>query len=129
MILTDLLISLQSFSAYQILFAEKHAFLLGTQWRDIIHADPTCPYVTEELRMINLQGKGESDSDSKQTIIFNKAKIETTDISDLLPQETIGYQICEMPCCDSKLPYHTWRIDDYRRSVGINQMEQNQKYG
>ncbi|MEN9626342.1 MAG: hypothetical protein RL557_670 [archaeon] len=84
---------------------DKHVIRLGSQSRDIYHADPNCPYVKEELRMITEEN--------------NRAEICVTDISDLVNMEIIGAQICEMPCCDSKLPYQTWRVDDYRRKVGV----------
>ena len=91
---------------------DRKAFILGTQWRGLYHEDRNCPYVIEEVRRINIEnGEGKNK--------FNKPKIELEDLSELVPGETIGRQICEMPCCESKLPYFTWRIDDYRRLVGI----------
>lgn len=85
---------------------EKHFILLGTQSREIYHADPNCPYVSEELRMAN------DGSNSR-------ADVHIVDRSELVPMEVIGHAICEMPCCDTKLPYQTFRVDDYKRRVGI----------
>lgn len=102
---------------------EKHVILLGSQWRDIMHADPNCPYVTEELRLIHEQENQAQENnitqDKRDNPVFNKPKISLEDRSDLVPMEIVGREICEMPCCDSKLPYQTWRYDSYRCRVGI----------
>ncbi len=94
---------------------EKQAILLNSQWRSIWHADPNCPYVVLELRMMDDKEKNPEEKD----ISKGKPGIETIDISELVPMEVVGAEICEMPCCESKLPYQTWRIDEYRRKVGI----------
>ena len=86
--------------------SEGNGILLESQWRDILHASLECPYVIEELRMQNKGAK-------------KQVGIGFRDISELVQDETIGHQICEMPCCDNKLPYYTWGIDDYRRKVNI----------
>jgi hypothetical protein len=33
--------------------------------------------------------------------------------------EVIGDQICDIPCCERKLPYQTWRSDSYRVQNGL----------
>jgi len=98
---------------------EKHVIVLGTQWRDIYHADPNCPYVLAELLMISAPEDDASPPGGEKKTVFNASGIETRDISYLVPQETVGAQICEMSCCSDKLPYHTRRVDDYRRKAGI----------
>ena len=72
---------------------------------NIFHADPSCPYVLDELRM-----KEEGNE---------KAGFRTVDISNLVRMEIISWDLCEMPCCDSRLPYQNWRIDSYKGKVGI----------
>lgn len=89
-----------------LILPEKSVFQLGSQGRQIYHADPNCPYVVEEARMQNVEGN-------------IRAKIHTRDISDLVRMEVINWEICEMPCCENKLPYQSMMIDQYRRRVGI----------
>lgn len=81
---------------------EKHAILLGTQFAYPYHADPNCPYVIEELRV--KEGN-------------KRAEIQIMDLSEMVPGESLR-DICEMPCCESKLPFQIWS-SDYRREVGI----------
>ena len=88
----------------------KHGILLNSQTNDILHADPNCPYVIEELRIENA---------GVDAGCYRKAGSELRDLSDLVDLEVIGSEICEMPCCASKLPYQTSKVDDYRRKVGI----------
>jgi hypothetical protein len=97
---------------------EKHLILLGSQSRDICHADSNCPYVVEEARAA-MAVTLETIKREKLLDYLKRPGIHIKDRPDLVPDETIGWQICEMPCCNNKLPYHTWRIDDYRRRVGI----------
>lgn len=85
--------------------SEKQAILLGTQFRDPYHADPNCPYVIEELRMIEEKSN-------------NKAEVSLIDLSEKVPGEGIR-AICEMPCCESKLPFQISIREDYRQRVGI----------
>jgi len=89
----------------KIILPKKHAILLGTQYRDQYHADPNCPYVMEELRM---QKEGAN----------KRAGVNIADLSEMVPGETIR-TICEMPCCESKLPFQISMNDDYGRRVGI----------
>ena len=96
---------------------EKQAMLLGSQGKDVFHADPSCPYVLEELKRIQDQDK--SEDSRKQVLACYRPAIQMRDISDKVQGEVVGGALCEMPCCDSKLPYQTWRVDDYRRKVGI----------
>jgi len=91
----------------KVVIPEKHAILLGSQWEDIYHADPNCPYVIEELRM---QKEGKK-------INHREAKVKYISISEKVPGESIN-DICDMPCCESKLPFQILR-SDYRRHVGI----------
>ena len=84
--------------------SDGQAMSLVTQRNDVLHADPNCPYVLEELRRENEGRKG---------------RVRIVDISDRVEMEVIGHKICEMPCCDSRLPFQTWRVDDYRRKAGI----------
>ena len=83
---------------------EGQAISLGSQWNDILHADPNCPYVLGEVMM---EGGN------------RRAGVKIVDISNLVIMEVISKEICEMPCCDSRLSYQTWRVDNYRRGVGI----------
>jgi len=88
---------------------EGHAILLGSQYADPFHADSTCPYVIEEARMIATNGTG----------IIKGAEIRVVDILDMVPGESIR-DICEMPCCESKLPYQIMASpDNYRKRAGI----------
>jgi len=83
---------------------ENHAILLGSQYADPYHADPNCPYVIEEARMI---ANGGSE-------ILKRAEICFMDISDKVSGETIRDK-CEMPCCETKLPYQIlYNPNDYR---------------
>ena len=87
---------------------EKHAILLGTQYRDPYHADVNCPYVIEELRM---EGEGGA-------VGLKKAEVGIIDLSEMVPGETIR-DICDMPCCESKLPFQISMGSDYRRRAGL----------
>jgi len=84
---------------------EKHLILLGSQHHDILHADPNCSYVIEELRI------------QKERKLWVGTSI--SDRSNLIPREIIWSYLCEMPCCDSKLPYQVKRTDHYRKKAGI----------
>jgi len=87
----------------------KHAILLETQWRDPYHGDPNCPYVIEELRIRHEDGK----------VRGRTGGVDIVDNRDRVTGDTIR-DICEMPCCESKLPYQVLnRPNDYRRRVGI----------
>ncbi len=88
---------------------EGQAILLGSQFADVYHADPDCPYVIEELRGIHT-GEG-SDR------LMGRPEIRITDMSEMVPGETLR-DICEMPCCESKLPFQIWK-SDYRSRWGI----------
>lgn len=85
---------------------EKNAIVLDSQDKDILHADANCPYVIEELRLVKM---GEN----------KKASVNMFDLSDTVPGEVVGRELCEMPCCSSKLNYQTWRPDRYRQRTGI----------
>ena len=84
---------------------ENQAILLGSEFRDVHHADPTCPYVMAELRM---QKEGSNA----------RAGVHIIDTSDMVPGSTVN-DICDMACCDSKSPYQIWRVSDYRRKAGL----------
>lgn len=88
---------------------EKSAALLGTQWRDPYHGDSHCPYVIEEQRIIHNGGR---------TKMGRTGEIFMADISEMVSGETIR-DICEMPCCESKLPFQICCRNDYRQKVGI----------
>ena len=88
---------------------EKHAILLGSQYADPFHADPNCPYVVEETRMLGATGTG----------ISKRAEIRFVDLSDMVPGETLR-DICDMPCCETKLPYQIlYNPNDYRKRAGL----------
>ncbi|MBS3078828.1 hypothetical protein J4218_01780 [Candidatus Pacearchaeota archaeon] len=88
---------------------ENHAILLGSQYADPYHADPNCPYVIEEARMI---ANGGSE-------ILKRAEICFMDISDKVSGETIRDK-CEMPCCETKLPYQIlYNPNGYRSRAGL----------
>lgn len=89
---------------------QRQALLLNTQHRDVYHADPDCPYVIEELRL----GERLASTGKEQ-----RAGVVIIDISDLVEGQVIGAGICEMPCCNSKLNFQTWRPDTYRQRTGI----------
>ncbi len=95
---------------------EKQVILLGTQSKDVAHADSNCPYVVEEIRKTMVP---KADNKNNPFAYLTEPGVHIRDRSNLVPEETTGWQICEIPCCDEKLPYHTWRVDDYRRKVGI----------
>lgn len=88
---------------------DKHAVLLGTQRRDPYHADSKCPYVLEELRMMNTGGR------TKQG---RAGEVYLVDLSEKVLGETIR-DICEMPCCEGKLPFQIPSRSEYRICVGI----------
>ncbi|MEK6906061.1 MAG: hypothetical protein AABW81_00380, partial [Nanoarchaeota archaeon] len=48
----------------KIILPKEHVILLGSQSRDVDHADINCPYVIEELRKVNLQSQEESKPDN-----------------------------------------------------------------
>ncbi len=77
-----------------LIIPENHAILLGSQYADPYHADPNCPYVIEEARMLATTDTG----------ITKRAEIRFVDMSDHVPGEVIR-DICDMPCCETKLPY------------------------
>ena len=58
---------------------DKHAVVLGTQWRDPYHADPTCPYIVEEVRAMK----------SGQKVKGRPAEIVFVDMSEKVPGESI----------------------------------------
>ncbi len=91
---------------------KENFILLGTQRKKIFHADPNCPYVVEELRL-------QTSGDEGATSYRDKANVEVLEWLHLVSGEVVGRELCEMPCCDSKLPYQTCRVDDYKRNVGI----------
>lgn len=90
---------------------EGNVIILGSQWRGAPHADPTCPYVQEEVRLIDANGQAPK--------VMRKPEISFRDISDSVAGESIGDDLCEMPCCQSKLPFSLWRTNDYRRRNGL----------
>ncbi len=88
---------------------ENQAILLGSEFRDIHHADPACPYVMAELRM---------QKEGMDTRPFTKAGIHIIDTSEMVSGSSVN-DICDMACCDSKLPYQIWRVSNYRRKTGL----------
>ncbi|MFA5992941.1 MAG: hypothetical protein WC796_04515 [Candidatus Pacearchaeota archaeon] len=87
------------------------AVLLSSQNADPYHADPNCPYVIEEARML-------ADG-TNHNALFRRPEIRVVDISDMVPGETIR-DICEMSCCESKLPFQLiGNPNGYRSRAGI----------
>ena len=82
---------------------EGKGILLGTQKGNIMHASPECAYVIEEKRGV-LKGREEAS-------IFNE------EIKGW--RGSLGFNICEMPCCDSKISLSPGRLDNYRRDNKI----------
>ncbi|MBW2999829.1 hypothetical protein KY339_04090 [Candidatus Woesearchaeota archaeon] len=77
---------------------ENHAFFLN----NLIHASSECPYVIEEARAL-----AEKD----------KELPESRDISKWRTPDP--YDVCEMRCCETKLPFQLYRHDYYRKRTGI----------
>ena len=88
---------------------EKHAMLLGTQWRDPYHLDAKCPYVVEEARIIA----------SKEEIRGKPGEFTFVDISEWVPGERVR-DMCDMPCCERKLEVQVVNPNGYRSHVGIH---------
>jgi len=87
---------------------EGQAILLGTQYRDPYHADVNCPYVVEETRRLG-----------SESPCLKRADIYIADISDMVPGEIIR-EICDMPCCEKKLPFQQiYNPNGYRHRVGL----------
>jgi len=87
-----------------ILF-KKQAILLGTQHANPYHRDPNCPYVIEELRLEKSENKP-------------RGEVRIIDLSDMVIGSTIR-DICEMPCCEEKLPFQISIPNYYRQKIGI----------
>ncbi|GEM_PF-4303205 len=88
---------------------EGHAILLSSQFADLYHGDSKCPYVIEELKLIQ---------NGTRTAKYNRAgEIRIADMSDMVAGEVIS-DICDMPCCESKLPYQISH-SEYRRRWGL----------
>lgn len=47
-----------------------------------------------------------------------RADVFIIDTSEMVPGSTVN-DICDMPCCESKLPYQLWRASCYRRKTGL----------
>jgi hypothetical protein len=91
------------------ILSECQAILLGSQYADPYHADPTCPYVVEEARMIATTDTG----------ITKRAEIRLIDISEKVPGEVIR-DVCDMPCCETKLPFQLlYNPNGYRHKVKL----------
>ena len=73
---------------------EEHAIILN----DIIHASSDCPYIIEEVRA-------------------GKKLPEPRDVSEW--NSAMPHSLCEMPCCEKKLPILPGRIDYYRRANNL----------
>ena len=90
----------------------ESAVLLGTQHSDVYHATSECPYVVEELRII--QGR--------KTVKGRVGEVRVADLSEIVSGEGIGGDICEMPCCEVNLPFRVSQCGgsvDYRRREGL----------
>ena len=88
---------------------DNHAVLLGTQWRDPYHLDPKCPYLVEEARIISTGGK----------VRDRKGEFTFVDVYDWAPGEVIR-DLCDLPCCESKLEVQVCDPNGYRAQVGIH---------
>jgi hypothetical protein len=91
--------------------SEGQGMLLGTQWRDPYHADPSCPYVIEEVRIIASGGKAGRCQ--------RPGEISFIDISEMVPGQHVR-DMCDMPCCENKLQFQIYDPNGYRTHVGIH---------
>jgi hypothetical protein len=83
----------------------EQAILLRSEPTGIYHADPNCPYVIAELK-IKKEGSN------------TWAKVNIIDMSEMVPGSTVR-DICDMPCCESRLPYQISLVSSYRRRTGL----------
>ena len=89
--------------------SEGQAIVLSSQFCDPYHGDPKCPYVIEELKLIQ---------SGNRTTKYNRAgEIRIADMSDMVAGEVIR-DICDMPCCESKLPFQISH-SEYRIREGL----------
>ncbi|MEK6892591.1 MAG: hypothetical protein AABX07_00125 [Nanoarchaeota archaeon] len=88
---------------------DYHAVLLGTQWKDPYHLDSKCPYLVEEARII---ATGEKVRGRQGEFTF-------VDISEWVPGEVVR-DMCDLPCCESKLEVQIRDPNGYRTHVGIH---------
>lgn len=101
---------------------EGQGFLLGTQWRDPYHADANCPYVVEEARAVEETKKPKPEGDEgEKPLKFNKPEVHLVDSLKGSSWRGALRDICEMPCCESKLSHFhiSHNPNGYRVRVGL----------
>ncbi len=95
----------------ELVLKEGEGVVLQTQFADCIHVDSKCPYVVEETRLERDGGKTEKYKRS--------GEVRRVDISEIVPGEE-STDMCDMPCCESRLQFQIIDPNTYRNRVGIH---------